>query len=112
MGNGIGSVNVDNFRATAPATGSLYGAGIYSPNGVKMKNHQFIGYAGAAVRADGVNFASSEDYDLAWRDGRRLYGTTAQRPAAATGATYFDTTLHKPIWREGAVWRDATNTMV
>lgn len=36
------------------------------------------------------------------------------RPAASTGAglTIFDTTLNKPIWSDGANWRDATGTIV
>lgn len=42
-------------------------------------------------------------------------GTTAQRPAAATvgaGAAFYDTTLSKPIWSDGTVWKDAVGTAV
>lgn len=37
-------------------------------------------------------------------------GTTANRPTASlwTGRVYFDTTLGKPIWYDGAQWVDAT----
>ena len=41
--------------------------------------------------------------------------TTATRPSAATagnGAQLFDTTLNRPIWSDGANWRDASGTVV
>lgn len=41
--------------------------------------------------------------------------TTAGRPSASTagaGATVYDTTLSKPIWSDGTVWRDAAGTSV
>lgn len=41
-------------------------------------------------------------------------GTTANRPAASgagyAGFSYFDTTINKPIWWNGAAWVDATGT--
>lgn len=40
-------------------------------------------------------------------------GSTGSRPSAVTvgsGASYFDTTLAKPIWSDGAVWRLADGT--
>lgn len=40
-------------------------------------------------------------------------GTTAQRASAPpAGRMYFDTTLGKPIWWNGSVWKDATGTTV
>jgi hypothetical protein len=45
-----------------------------------------------------------------------LVGTTAQRPTSGTypGQPYLDTTLNKPIWRNGANtgWIDASGTAV
>lgn len=42
-----------------------------------------------------------------------LTGTTAQRPAGMQqGQPYWDTTLSKPIWFDGANWRDATGAIV
>lgn len=41
--------------------------------------------------------------------------TTANRPNAATvggGSQFYDTTLGKPIWSDGANWRDAAGTIV
>ena len=42
-------------------------------------------------------------------------GTTGNRPSAAVigaGGQYYDTTLSKPIWSDGATWRDAAGTGV
>lgn len=44
-------------------------------------------------------------------------GATASRPAslgagAGVGSMWFDTTLNKPIWWDGAAWRDATGAVV
>lgn len=41
--------------------------------------------------------------------------TTAARLSAVTlgvGAQAYDSTLHKPIWSDGTVWRDAAGTAV
>lgn len=39
--------------------------------------------------------------------------TTATRPVVTTiGAAIFDTTLGKPVWWNGTVWKDATGTTV
>lgn len=41
--------------------------------------------------------------------------TTAGRPSAATagaGAEYYDTTISKPVYSDGTVWRDATGATV
>lgn len=41
--------------------------------------------------------------------------TTAGRPNAAVmglGAQIYDKTLHRPLWSDGAVWRDATGAAV
>lgn len=41
--------------------------------------------------------------------------TTAGRPTAASagvGGVYYDTTLTKPLWSTGAVWKDAAGTTV
>jgi hypothetical protein len=47
-----------------------------------------------------------------------LSGTTAQRPLQsvqaplATGQFYYDTTLDRPIWWNGTVWKKADGTTV
>jgi hypothetical protein len=38
--------------------------------------------------------------------------TTANRPTLVTGGQWFDTTLSKPIWWNGTVWKDAMGTTV
>ena len=36
-------------------------------------------------------------------------GSTAERPRNPDlGTTFYDTTLRKPIWWDGATWRDAS----
>lgn len=42
------------------------------------------------------------------------YGTTAQRPTGGLQISdlYYDTTLAKPVWWNGTVWKDATGTTV
>jgi hypothetical protein len=43
------------------------------------------------------------------------YGPTASRPVYSSheiGKSFFDTTLNKPIWWNGSVWKDATGTTV
>ena len=40
-------------------------------------------------------------------------GTTATRPTdKSIGFPYFDTTLGKPIWFDGTVWKDSTGATV
>ena len=40
-------------------------------------------------------------------------GTTAQRPTTAdTGDFYYDTSISKPLWWNGTVWKDAQNATV
>lgn len=46
---------------------------------------------------------------------RSVWGTTAQRPSASgvgAGSEFYDSTLGKPIWSNGTVWRDAAGTVV
>jgi hypothetical protein len=42
-------------------------------------------------------------------------GATAGRPSASSagvGSSFYDETLHKPIWSDGTAWRDATGSTV
>jgi len=42
-----------------------------------------------------------------------LSGTPNQRPKQPpVGTQYYDTSLKKPIWWDGAHWKDATGNMV
>ena len=46
---------------------------------------------------------------------KALAVATGSRPSASTvgaGAQIYDTTLSKPIWSDGTVWRDAMGTSV
>lgn len=62
-------------------------------------------YAGDAISQIACKRGLFKDRDL----------TTAARPAANNfdkGACYYDTTLSKPVWSDGTVWRDAAGTQV
>jgi hypothetical protein len=44
---------------------------------------------------------------------RRLADVGAQRPSdPVTGTMFYDTSLGKPIWWNGTVWKDAAGTTV
>lgn len=61
-------------------------------------------------RDGALRFAIPPDHTF--RLGRNVTGS---RPAAGTvgsGAMFYDTTLSKPIWSDGTVWRDAAGTAV
>ena len=68
-----------------------------------------------------VNVSSGTDYYVtqyqAYSNGSLIgstSGTTANRPTIGllTGLMYFDSTLGKPIWWNGTVWKDAAGTTV
>ena len=51
----------------------------------------------------------------AWQNSKMTVGTTANRPTVGLTpyfTQYFDTTITKPIWWDGSVWKDATGTTV
>ena len=48
--------------------------------------------------------------DRRFRQALPLGGTTAERPTSPpTGFMFYDTTIHKPIWWDGAAWKTASN---
>jgi Pectate lyase superfamily protein len=50
-----------------------------------------------------------------WQNSKMTVGTTANRPTVGLTpyfTQYFDTTITKPIWWDGSVWKDATGTTV
>jgi hypothetical protein len=46
------------------------------------------------------------------RTGRAATGSRPSASTVGSGAMFYDTTLSKPIWSDGAAWRDATGTSV
>lgn len=46
------------------------------------------------------------------RTGRAVTGSRPSATTAGNGAMFYDTTLGKPIWSDGTVWRDAAGTAV
>lgn len=58
---------------------------------------------------------SLSNVDTRYQLTRHTAYTTATRPTAtsvAAGTTYYDTTLGKPAWSDGAVWKDAAGATV
>ena len=54
-----------------------------------------------------------EMISLAWPRAMITVTTTVARPSAARvgrGAQIYDTTISKPLWSDGTVWRDAAGT--
>jgi polygalacturonase len=58
--------------------------------------------AGCSVDIDGSGFAP------------KVYATAARPPAASVGvgAQVYDSTLSRPIWSDGSIWRDAAGSVV
>lgn len=69
----------------------------------------------AAIDARSMNITTNADQIKTLRANRNISsGTTAQRPNIDLyiNQQYFDTTLSKPIWWSGSVWKDAAGTTV
>lgn len=83
----------------------------YLRDAVNAKMH--VTYVpGAGAGGGSTDFNSAVTVAGVFKPGRF---TTALRPAAATagqGGEIYDTTLSKPIWSDGTVWRDAAGTSV
>ena len=64
----------------------------------------------------GTNYAGGEVYNVNGKgqiNGAFASGVTGSRPSSPeVGRFYFDTTIGKPIWYEGADWVDATGSTV
>lgn len=69
----------------------------------------------APLDARSINITTTADQVKLYRASRSIdSGTTAQRPNIDlyVSQPYFDTTLGKPIWWNGSVWKDAAGTTV
>lgn len=85
------------------------GARLYSTSAGALTTSQTPSFVGVVLNAhvtDGVLFVHPASFD-------HPDGTTAARPTTRSlGYMYFDTTLGKPIWWNGAAWVDATGATV
>ena len=72
-----------------------------------------VEYAPMDARALGIT-TTSDQIKMFQSNSSVFSGTTAQRPNINLfiNDQYFDTTLSKPIWWNGSVWKDATGTTV
>lgn len=120
----LGDVSATSYLARAAIGGHEYLQALGSATDININmlpkgaGRMYVG-ATAAPNADAT-------YDLGgngvrWRNAwfssyvKLGTSTTAGRPSASTagaGATMYDTTLSKPIFSDGTVWRDAAGTAV
>lgn len=71
-----------------------------------------VGYTPKATLSSGGSNILTMPAAQVLKTGR---GATASRPSATTvgaGAQWYDTTIGKPIWSNGSVWKDAAGTTV
>ena len=71
---------------------------------------------GNPVKGDVVTYIGTSGTDGHWefRQPFPAYATTG-RPAATAlgvGSTYYDTTVSKPAWSDGTIWRDAAGVAI
>lgn len=104
----LGWVNVTDPANIPPGTRKITAAELLRyENGIKdavarVNTHTLF--------VDGVGVAVASAWTV-----RALASTTAARPSAVTlkaGAMIYDSTLKKPLWSDGTVWRDATGAAV
>ncbi len=114
---------VYGFQGSGTANGSLTGNGVllvypYRADGVGGSNYtKQLVIINAADTHAGMWERSYNGSNSTWSTWARIMtsnvGNTASRPASAfTGYQYYDTTLSKPIWWNGTVWKDAAGTTV
>lgn len=99
---------IDSSSSTGPG---IYAGGMTPEDNVEalngsiyLRNNGTYGIQ-AYIKTGGISRTGW--IPIAYRD----HGVTANRPSAgsgATGAAYFDETLGKPIWWDGAEWVEAT----
>lgn len=80
----------------------------YDPNN-QRNNYAYIGLMGAEDTAMKTNLFRIFPHGV-WV--QTYHGTSSQRPNGVVGLCYFDETLDKPIWYDGAKWVDSTGTAV
>jgi hypothetical protein len=117
--------DVTEFISGIKATGGLVDiggktrtnltAGAGSPEGVVTADPSSIYLREDGDRSNSVYLkAAGVNNNTAWLPMQGIQaGSTASRPVVATaGYMYFDATLGKPIWWNGALWKDATGATV
>jgi hypothetical protein len=104
--NNSGDYQATSFGTAAPATGK-YKAGHFRWN-VDSNSLQYLGLLGWSCVVSG----SPGTWSAVYRG--ILSGNTGSRPGGTkpTGLQFYDTTLTKPVWWDGADWRDAAGTVV
>jgi hypothetical protein len=109
VGNDILFTNAAKIRAT---TGGPEGNQTSAPGGLFLREDSTVGAMGTAwVKESGTGNTGWRRLAIHWAS-----GTTGNRPAPGAGinigSQYWDTTLGKPVWWNGSVWKDATGATV
>jgi len=97
----------DSRRFGADA-GSIY-ADFSSASGGFLVRDANTGYSATATFSSG-GLALAATGTL--KSGLNVTGSRPSASSAGAGARFYDTTLSKPIWSDGTVWRDAMGTAV
>lgn len=123
---GTDGVNLVSFSNTGVLVGKPDDAGVIGPlapkYGAWLENAEYLSFDGAPV--DGATtdvYFGTGGAGTLWKPKLNIYYrlihtvptfTTATRPAGPAGMHGFDTTIGKPVWFNGSVWKDATGTTV
>lgn len=100
----------NNSRITAGAAG----AGVNLPNNTTPTQPLEVRLTNQSTVALTVNTSGNVEVAAGStiRTGRAVTGSRPSASTVGAGAVFYDTTLSKPIWSDGTVWRDATATAV
>lgn len=104
--NSITEINLAQFRGEQVVfdNGSQIYGGVTSHQ-LEIRTKQL--YAKEGIRVDKALILDARPVQAVHA------GTTANRPTdAATGYQYYDQTIQKPVWWNGANWKDATGVIV
>lgn len=100
------SINADGFRAFAVDTNTSDTSAInIAPDLIELTtpSGDFKFFANGSVTFNGHTVVTVQNF------------ATGSRPSATTsgmGAQIYDSTIHKPLWSDGTVWRDAMGNAV
>ena len=91
--------------------GNTVGIAVLSAINVIIESNEVSGFYSKALLTQSAGAGCQFTYAVT---GAR-YDSTANRPtleAVQGGYQYWDTSLNKPIWWNGSVWKDASNVTV
>ena len=102
------------IRGNRVMTGNASGISLYNCVNVTAMHNEVSAF-GAGTTALNTASGVGTGCQLAYAVSGPTYDTTANRPTLQTtqsGYSMWDSTLNKPIWWNGSVWKDANNATV